>query len=289
MLAVPGATGQLVRTGPGRDTARIKAASVDGIQVAILDIGFSSVGAAVADADSMILCTMLTTPGAGTWEGVDLEPGQTFVYPAGSTHHAIDPAGIRFAMTVISSERFAESALALGFDPDSATTKRVVHGGPLGRTVASYIRATRHQNSFGSTHIDADRVLESATRTLAAHNPGHDLTSGNGWHDADLVNDTIEFLEHNQLWRVPILTLCRHVAASERRLELAFHRLYGIGPHKFMRFRALQAAHRALGDSDRATTTVAEIASSHGFAHAGRFAQLHKDVYGQSPSSALRS
>jgi hypothetical protein len=32
---------------------------------------------------------MLRTPAQGTWDGVALAPGQTFVYPPGETHQVI--------------------------------------------------------------------------------------------------------------------------------------------------------------------------------------------------------
>lgn len=290
MLAVPGASGHLVRTGDGRDDARIRGTRLDGVHLALLDIGFASIGEAVADTDSLILCTMLRTPGAGRWEGVPLEPGQTFVYPAGSTHHAVDPAGVMFAMTVVSEERFTDAALTLGIDPAVAMTKRVVRGRPLHQTMALFAReSVESAESAWPVTVTADDVLESAIHTLAGDNHAHHPTSARRWNDADLVHAATQFLEDGQLWRVPMLTLCRAAGASERRLQLAFTRLLGTGPTTFMRLRALQSANRALRHADPATDNVIDIARNHGFAHPGRFAQFHQAIYGELPSRTIRS
>jgi hypothetical protein len=67
----------------------------------LLDVGFPAVAEAHASDDVIALCTMLRTPAQGTWDGVALAPGQTFVYPPGETHHVNNPSGLLFAMCVI--------------------------------------------------------------------------------------------------------------------------------------------------------------------------------------------
>lgn len=286
MLAVPGVEGHLVRTGRGNDTASVTAFEVGAVQLANLTIGFPSVAEATGTSESLILCTMLKTPGAGTWEGIPLAAGQTYVYPLTSTHHAQDPGGLEFAMTVIPCDAFERAAVRLGYDPRGAATKHVVDGGPLWSTVAALHGA--HRTTFAiSAEIALDRVLDSAVHTVCARPDAGSAPPTRGWSDADLVRDATAVIERSGEWTVPMLTLCRTVGASERRLELAFERMLGVGPRAFMRFRALQAAHRGLRDSDPATTRVADIARSHRFGHLGRFAQLYRAVYGESPSVTL--
>jgi hypothetical protein len=110
MMAVPGASGQLVRTGQGTGGATVSAYRFGRMHLAYLDVGFPAAAEAEGDGDALILCTMLRTPGQGSWEGVPLSPGQTFVYPIGSTHHAQDPAGLRFALVTVPYDHIEAAA-----------------------------------------------------------------------------------------------------------------------------------------------------------------------------------
>jgi hypothetical protein len=91
MVAVPGATGSLVRTGRGRSLTSVTSRTVGPASLAVLELGFPMVGNAATDAGVLVLCHMLRTPPAGQWNGVTLEVGQTFVYPPGGSQAAIDP------------------------------------------------------------------------------------------------------------------------------------------------------------------------------------------------------
>lgn len=135
MLAVPGISGQLIRTGRG-EQARVTATQIGGVQVAHLELDFPAVAEAQATGEWLIVATMLEANGDGKWEGVPLAAGQSFVYPPGTRHHAADPAGLGFVMTVIPQASFENAAATLGYQPGSSETRRVVVGGPLW-TIAS--------------------------------------------------------------------------------------------------------------------------------------------------------
>lgn len=72
-----------------------------------------------------------------------------------------------------------------------------------------------------------------------------------------------------------------------RSLSRAFERKYGLGPMAFVRQRRLDACFRILHGSDRETTTVTNVALSHGFDHLGKFAVAYKKAFGESPSKTL--
>jgi len=285
MLAVPGAAGRLVRTGYGTNHAAVTAYDLGIVRLGVLDVGFPAVAEAEVVGDSIVTCTMLNAPGPGTWDGVHLERGQSFVYPAGTSHHARDPAGLRFALTTVSWSTFESAALDLGFDPTQATRRHVVAGGAL----ASVLSALGSDSDATiADRFGAERLVDAAVRTVCGNVVE---VAGRGpvrrFDDADLVHEVVAFLEAGDEWMVPNLVLCRHVGVSERRLQSAFGRIFGVGPNAYMRHRALQAAHRRLRRESPATIQIAALGRSLGFAHLGRFAGYYRDIYGESPSTTL--
>lgn len=285
MVAVPGAAGQVVRTGRGEDRAAVTGFELGRAQLALIEVGFPAVAEAVGTSDAVILCTMLRTPPGGCWDGVALAPGQTFVYPAGSTHHAHDPAGLRFALSVVPAEVLESGARNLGFDPDRAGDHHVVVGGDLAALCDRFVDGDEFDVPAS---LAEDHLVDAAIRTVCG-GPDRLRTPGSGrWQDGELVQAAIEFLEQSGRWMVPTLTLCRQVHVSERRLQIAFKNLLGIGPNAYMRYRALQSVHRVLRDAEPDEVIVSDVARLHDFRHLGRFAGFYSATYGEAPSRTLR-
>jgi AraC-like DNA-binding protein len=81
--------------------------------------------------------------------------------------------------------------------------------------------------------------------------------------------------------------LADRAGVSIRSLSRAFEKKYALGPMAFIRQRRLDACYIQLRGSERGAVTVAEIASSHGFGHKGKFAIAYKSIFGESPSATL--
>jgi transcriptional regulator GlxA family with amidase domain len=75
---------------------------------------------------------------------------------------------------------------------------------------------------------------------------------------------------------------------SERTLRAIFHAEFGVGPVTHLRRRRLDSVHHDLvALAPDGTTTVADVAHRHGFAHAGRFAAEYRSRFGETPSATL--
>jgi AraC family ethanolamine operon transcriptional activator len=292
MLAIPGASGDLVRTGRAQRAASIIACPLGPVHLALVEMGFSAVGGAYAHDGSLVLCTLINTPPGARWDGVDLRPGQVFVYPPSSSQLAADPGGLKFGLSSIPWTTFENAATDLGLDPTPATRQHIRPTdapGPFaatfdvlmwaGRDAASTLRAV--------DPLASDRMVEAIVRTVSDPNPVRPQRVRRRWENADLVHEALAFLDTIGVWRAPVLTICRHVGVSERRLQLAFHDRFDLGPHEYMRHRALQAAHRALLAADPDSTNVVTIATAHGFHHGGRFARYYLATFGEPPSTTL--
>jgi AraC family ethanolamine operon transcriptional activator len=85
---------------------------------------------------------------------------------------------------------------------------------------------------------------------------------------------------------VPLSDLCAAGGVGERQLQRAFHTVYGLGPRRFFKLRRLHAARQVLMHATP-DTTVAAVASAHGFFDPGRFAGDYRGLFGESPSATL--
>jgi AraC-like DNA-binding protein len=81
--------------------------------------------------------------------------------------------------------------------------------------------------------------------------------------------------------------LANMAGVSIRSLSRAFEKKYGLGPMAFVRQRRLDACYSRLQGSEPGTTTVTDVAMSHGFSHVGKFAIAYKKAFGESPSTSL--
>lgn len=82
--------------------------------------------------------------------------------------------------------------------------------------------------------------------------------------------------------------LCQIVGVPGRTLRTLCREQLGMSPQRFLALRRLHLTRRALLRSAPHSTTVTEIATSHGFWELGRFAVSYKSLFGESPSVTLR-
>ena len=87
------------------------------------------------------------------------------------------------------------------------------------------------------------------------------------------------FEESGELPKVPEIAL--YSGMSERSLEYAFSRKYGVSPSRFFTFRRLHGARR---DIRNQKLSVTDAAMKWGFNHLGRFSGSYRDFFGELPS-----
>jgi len=85
-----------------------------------------------------------------------------------------------------------------------------------------------------------------------------------------------------------ILEVCSRMGISRRKLNYCFQDVLGTTPIKYLRCLRLNSARRALRQA-AAGVTVQDIASHWGFWHLSQFAQDYKNLFGELPSTTLRS
>ena len=94
-------------------------------------------------------------------------------------------------------------------------------------------------------------------------------------------------VEENSDQPLYVPEFCKSIGVSERTLRVCCQEQLGLGPKRYLLFRRLHLARRALRAGSSAATTVTEIATRYGFWHFGRFAREYRSLFGESPSSTL--
>jgi AraC-like DNA-binding protein len=295
LFAIPGVSGTLVRCGEGTRPTVVTTARVGAVDTATLDVGFPIVGEALADDDSLVLAAVVHAPAGGTWDGVELLAGQTFIYPPGANQHARDPVGLQVALVAAPWLAVESAADTLGLCLESARRRRVTtsgRGSRLAALVADRMRDTSGSTpSPAATDVTADQLLDAVVHVACDPLDGDDAVDARrarGWSSSEIVRDAIAAMDSTDGWMAPVLTLCRRVGVSERRLQTAFRQQFAMGPNEFMRLRALQRVRTALLRADPTTALVSSIATAHGFTHAGRFAAYYRTTFGERPLDTLQ-
>ena len=100
----------------------------------------------------------------------------------------------------------------------------------------------------------------------------------------DIVTQAISLVEHclKDLDELPkISEIAAHLGVSERALEYAFARKYGVSPIRYFKFMRLHGARR---DIRVGKLSITDIAMKWGFSHLGRFSGHYRDTFGELPS-----
>lgn len=85
-----------------------------------------------------------------------------------------------------------------------------------------------------------------------------------------------------------LASLAKIACCSEAALNKAFNRDFGESPMRYVKHFRLEGAHRDLIAGDPSETKVKRIAEKWGFRHEGHFAELHRQVYGDTPHLTLK-
>ena len=118
-------------------------------------------------------------------------------------------------------------------------------------------------------------------------NAGQVVGSVPGSRRKTAVRHAIKYVESRDE-PVTALELAVAVGVSQRTLEYAFREKLDMTPAAYLRIYRLNAAHRELLAADPNVSTVTSITLRWGFTHPGRFSSMHRKMFNETPSEALR-
>ena len=145
-----------------------------------------------------------------------------------------------------------------------------------------------------NTHQIADQFYFRSQKSLLLKTLGDCIANASqadrtvsGSRRKTAVRHAIRFVES---CGKPVTALELAVAASvsQRTLEYAFREKLEMTPAAYLRIYRLNAAHRELLAADPKVSTVTSVALKWGFTHPGRFSLMHRKMFDETPSEALR-
>lgn len=104
-----------------------------------------------------------------------------------------------------------------------------------------------------------------------------------------IVEKSKEYILSRRCNPPTILEICQELHISRRTLHYAFQKVLDISPVTFLRYIRLHGARRELLANPPGGILIGEIAARWGFWHFGMFGSYYKALFGETPSSTLRS
>jgi AraC-like DNA-binding protein len=98
-----------------------------------------------------------------------------------------------------------------------------------------------------------------------------------------------QFLEQNPDRPIYLPEVCAAIGVSGRTLRFRCEENLGMGPNRYLWLRRMNCARKALALADPTQASVTAIALDHGFGELGRFSVRYRELFGESPSTTLRS
>jgi AraC-like DNA-binding protein len=108
-------------------------------------------------------------------------------------------------------------------------------------------------------------------------------------HHRIIIRRFREMLETHPLNPLHMQHVSRSVGVSGRTLRMACQEHFGVSPTQYLLLRRMHLAHRALQQAHPQSIRVTEIATELGFWELGRFAVKYRQIFGESPSTTLRT
>jgi AraC-like DNA-binding protein len=108
-------------------------------------------------------------------------------------------------------------------------------------------------------------------------------------HHRLIIRRFLAMLEPHLVWPQDMQKVSDAIGVSSRTLRVACQEQLGVSPMQYLLLRRMRMARRALQQADPGTTRVTDIATVLGFWELGRFAVRYREIFGEPPSSTLKT
>lgn len=177
-----------------------------------------------------------------------------------------------------------------------APAMRAQHEGAHLVASVKTIRDVAGRFEYGEMPAALARELEHSLFTALLFNQPNNyterLTAPSAAGSPQVTDRVVEYIRSSPEVSFTVADLAAFAMVSERALYAAFQRDLDVSPMAYLRSVRMERARAdllsagAAADSDK---TVTDIALRNGFTHVGRFAARYRAVFGELPSTTLRS
>jgi AraC-like DNA-binding protein len=214
-------------------------------------------------------------PGRSCWaRTTDAEISLTAVSPEALLRITGDPEAHGEPVVRFTSGRPRSTAAAAqwstAIDYVTATLQSALHTEDTALVVggATSLLASTMLHVFPNTYADAEHAEQPDV-------------------SAPLLRRAVDYIRENSARDIAIGDVANAISVTPRAVQYMFRRHLDTTPMAYLRKIRLDRAHRDLLAADPSRDTVAAIATRWGFAHTGRFSQIYRAEFGESPSVTL--
>jgi AraC-like DNA-binding protein len=230
-------------------------------------------------------------------DGVELQPGTIVLHARGERVHQWMRGPSQWGFISLAPEHLAACGRSLaGVDLVAPSVARILR--PSRRDAAHLLRLHANACRLAETmperlgHPEVARAIEQdLLHTLVNCLTVKDVYeySGPERHHMKVIARFEEVLAKSSERQLQIPELCAAIGVSERTLRTCCAEFLGMSPNRYLRLQRLNLVRAALRHVESPTATVTELARRFGFWELGRFAGIYQDVFGEAPSTTLRS
>jgi AraC-like DNA-binding protein len=294
---IPGARVNLILTGHGDFKARLTWVNLRRLSLVRIEENLPRI-AFLALAPDPIFVSFSTRPPPPFWGGVETRPREIVLHSPQDRIHQRTRGPCRWGLIALPPKVLADTGRALAHlevaAPASAQFLR-----PPSPLASQLLRAHAEACRLAETkpdmiaHKEVARALEQyllhalincVIAGTAAHRDG-----GGRQHHAEIMARFEDVLASHCHQQLPMPELCAAVGVTERTLRICCAEFLRMSPSHYSRLRRLNLARTALRRADPESATVAAIAKQHGFSQLGRFADVYRAVFGESPAATMRT
>ena len=237
---------------------------------------------------------LLESSGSGVYRGKELAIGDALIYhPGQEQDYRLRPSSIGLGVS-ISFELWN----ALGWRLSNRRTATIVPQRLktlVGVCEDATALAVMAKNGNVAPQIELslrDRIVVALCAVLQpwgedASKDGEPLPDESGAFT--LAKHAVQILESRDAGdKLSIADLASELGVSQRVIFDAFARCYGVGPYEFHQIRKLHRFRKAILEGSPDHGKISQAAALAGFHHMGRFSQLYRRQFGETPRQTMR-
>jgi AraC-like DNA-binding protein len=230
-------------------------------------------------------------------DGVELQPGDIVFHSRGERVHQRTLGPSRWGLIALAPEYLSASGKALtGFDSVTPHIARILRPSSVDAAHLSRVHASACRLAETKPDMIAHPEVARAIEQDLLHALVNCLMSGDAHkysapkrHHMEIIARFEDIVAMHSEWQLQIPELCTAIGVTERTLRACCAEFLAMSPNRYVRLMHLNMVRAALRRVDSPKTKVGDVARSYGFSELGRFAGLYRTMFGETPSTTLRS
>lgn len=293
--SIRGLAGRFIPTARSAADWWIEAVNVDRIEMQQLQIGGASTFAGDGKPGTLTFGIPMTDPHSIRIDGQGLDDGSFILLKHDQPFTYTGRQITRWAGVTVPIDHFED----MEFDSTAAATQGETRTRTEGWMLESMRRLIVRVCCAEDTIVFVDpaasaaaeeEVLSSAALVLQSSTVATDKHVGRPQVSRSrIIARCLELMDASAGQPMLIGDLCRASQVSERTLRNVFQEYFGVGPMRLLKVRQLREIRAALAAADGGEQTVAKIAARFGVWDFSLFARNYRALYGETPSTTLRS